>query len=91
MTGRYDLVLLEKTASVLRLQLTPKSEVGEILELAVSPDTFDLQSLLIRDPGGSVTQLNFEGVRRGLALDEDLFRFAPPAGVDIIIPVQGEP
>jgi len=84
LAGRYEVALLDSAEGAVRLRLTPTLEGGEILELAMSADTFDLVSVMIEDPAGSVTQVRFAEVERNETLDENLFRFAPPDGVDII-------
>lgn len=81
---RYELSLLDSPAGMVRLQLEPKAEVGETLELVMSADTFDLRSVVMTDPAGSVTRVEFEGVHRNVELNDGLFAFFPPAGVDVI-------
>jgi outer membrane lipoprotein carrier protein len=83
LTARYRLTLLEGD-SLVRIRLTPKADVGETLEIAMEPETFDLRSVVIRDPAGSVTFVQFDEVRRNVALDDALFRFTPPKGIDVI-------
>ncbi len=81
---RYDLALVESSPRIVRLRLTPKNAVGETLDLVLAADTFDLASVVIRDPAGSVTHVHFEDVRRNVLVERGLFDFAPPQGVDII-------
>ena len=81
---RYNLSLLDSSGGVVRLRLDPKAEVGETLELVMSADTFDLRSVVMIDPAGSVTRVEFEEVHRNVELNDDLFAFSPPAGVDVI-------
>ena len=81
---RYELSLLDSTEGMVRLRLDPKAEVGETLELIMSADTFDLRSVVMTDPVGSVTRVEFEEVRRNVELKDGLFAFSPPAGVDVI-------
>jgi len=84
LSARYNLSLLDSPAGVVRLLLTPKAEIGETLELAMSADTFDLRTVVMTDPAGSITRVEFDEVRRNVALDKELFAFDPPSGVDII-------
>jgi len=81
---RYELSLLDSTEGMVRLRLDPKAEVGETLELIMSADTFDLRSVVMTDPAGSVTRVEFEEVHRNVELKDGLFAFSPPAGVDVI-------
>jgi len=84
LTARYRLALVEGVDNLVRIRLAPKAEVGETLEVALAPDTFDLRSVVINDPAGSVTVVEFEQVRRNVKLDDGLFQFTPPQGTDVI-------
>jgi outer membrane lipoprotein carrier protein len=84
LADRYGMALLDSPDGTVRLRLTPNDQASEILELTVSDDTFDLVSVTIKDQAGSLTQVDFESVKRNAVLDDTLFRFAPPEGVDII-------
>jgi len=84
LTARYRLALVERGDSLVRVRLTPKADVGETIELAMAPDTLDLRSVIINDPAGSVTYVEFDDVRRNVSLDDTLFRFTPPEGTDVI-------
>jgi outer membrane lipoprotein carrier protein len=84
LTTRYRLALLDRGDGLLRVRLSPKADVGETLEVAVSPETLDLRSVVVNDPAGSVTVVEFDDVRRNVGLDPGLFRFTPPEGVDVI-------
>ena len=50
----------------------------------MAPDTLDLRSVIINDPAGSVTFVEFDQVQRNVKLDDTLFKFTPPAGTDVI-------
>jgi outer membrane lipoprotein carrier protein len=84
LTARYRLALVDRGDNMVRVRLTPKADVGETLELAMAPDTLDLRSVIINDPAGSVTFVEFDEVRRNIKLDATLFRFTPPEGTDVI-------
>jgi outer membrane lipoprotein carrier protein len=84
LTARYKLGLVEKGDGLVHVTLNPKADVGESLELAMAPDTLDLRSVIVKDPAGSVTVVNFANVQRNVPLDDSLFHFTPPAGVDVI-------
>lgn len=71
----------------LRLQLDPaKAEDGSLgaLILDVDPETYDVTAATIRDPLGNTTRVVLLGVERNGAVDESLFRFERPAGMDVI-------
>ena len=84
LAARYRLSLVESGDGLVRVRLSPKSDVGETIELAMAPETLDLRSVVINDPAGSVTYVDFDDVQRNVELDEGLFRFTPPAGIDVI-------
>ncbi len=44
----------------------------------------ELAAMELTDKLGQTTRLDFSGLSRNVPLDEKLFRFAPPAGVDVI-------
>lgn len=71
----------------LRLQLDPqKAEDGSLgaLVLEVEPKTYDVAAATIRDPLGNETRVDLKGMRRNEELDQTLFRFERPAGMDVI-------
>jgi outer membrane lipoprotein carrier protein len=71
----------------LRLQLDPqKAEDGSLgaLILEVDPQTFDVAAATIRDPLGNATRVDLKDMRRNEEVDETLFRFDRPAGMDVI-------
>ncbi len=81
---RYDLKLLSDDASAVSMRLTPKSGVGETLELLLDADTMDLRTVQITDPAGSVTSVEFNDVTRNVKLEAKLFSFEPPKDTDVI-------
>lgn len=83
---RYSLEFIDRTAESVRLRLVPREGAGETLDLELSSDTMDLRSVVVKDPAGSVTFVEFLDIRRNGELNSALFVFTPPAGVDIISP-----
>lgn len=83
---RYALDLVDETDETVTLRLSPKQGAGETLLLEMSADTMDLESVVVSDPAGSVTYVEFRDIKRNLAVDAGLFVFTPPDGVDIITP-----
>ncbi|RMF22861.1 MAG: outer membrane lipoprotein carrier protein LolA [Deltaproteobacteria bacterium] len=84
LTERYRLELLERNDRSVTVRLTPRADVGETLDVTLAADTLDLRSLVVRDPAGSTTYVEFDDVKRNVDLDPSLFSFQPPAGVDVI-------
>lgn len=63
--------------------LKPKAG-GDIIEMGLEPSTLDIRTLKLTDQLGDVTDLAFSDVKMGVALDDQLFVFSPPAGADIV-------
>jgi len=84
LSKRYNLAFTGRGEGTVRLRLVPREGAGETLDLEMSADTMDLRSVLVRDPAGSVTFVEFLDIRRNGEVDSALFEFAPPPGVDII-------
>jgi outer membrane lipoprotein-sorting protein len=78
--------LVDESDETVTLKLGLKEGVGETLLLTMAADTMDLRSVLVSDPAGSVTLVEFRDVQRNGTLDSSLFLFTPPDGVDIITP-----
>jgi len=71
----------------LRLQLDPaRAEDGSLgaLVLDVDPATYDVAAATIRDPLGNTTRVVLVDVKRNGTVDESLFRFERPQGMDVI-------
>ena len=81
---RFDVVLLENGSEQVRIRLEPRSEIGETLDLTLRAGTMDLVAVRVTDPAGSVTFVEFEGAERNVPIDQNLFEFTPPDGIDII-------
>jgi chaperone LolA len=86
LSQRYVLELIDETTDSVTLRLSPKQGAGETLDLQMSADTMDLESVVVSDPAGSVTHVEFHDIKRNVAVDAGLFVFTPPDGVDIITP-----
>ena len=82
----FNVSLTSETQEMYLLRLTPKKDPEAIglLSLAVSAETFDILQATITDPLGNTTRLRFANIDRTASLDETLFQFAPPSGVDVI-------
>lgn len=81
---RYHLSSSEKDQGTVALRLASRDESGEIIDLVISLDGFDLEAVVVTDPAGSITSTAFYDVALNEELDMDLFRFSPPSGVDVI-------
>jgi len=68
------------------LHLGPKDGskgVDEVM-LGVDPKTFAIAWARIRDPAGNLTTVRFTNMRRGVGLNDSLFKFQAPKGVDVV-------
>ena len=74
----------EENQYVLRLE--PKGELGGFGEVlvAVGRSTSDIDWVSVRDAAANVTTIRFSGMRKGVGVQESLFHFQVPDGVDIV-------
>ena len=66
------------------VKLIPKADGQQYtaVEIGLGPDT--LSAMRLTDNLGQVTELRFSGLQRNLALDDQLFVFEIPPGVDVV-------
>ncbi len=67
------------------LRLVPKKESGTLkaLRIVIDPQTHLIQEMWISDELSSRTHIRFRDIRVNQHLSPDLFRFEPPAGVEV--------
>jgi outer membrane lipoprotein carrier protein len=85
-TKDFTPTLHAQNAKTYTLRLTPKKDPEAIglLDLEVDAKTFDILQATIIDPIGNTTRVRFSNIDRKSSLDESLFRFTVPDGVDIV-------
>jgi len=68
------------------LNLEPKGDSGGFSEVlvGVSRATSDILWVSVRDAVSNVTSIHFSGMRKGVGVQESLFRFQAPDGVDVV-------
>jgi outer membrane lipoprotein carrier protein len=68
------------------LRLEPKGEAGGFSEilLGVSRSSPDIVWVSIRDAANNLTSLRFSNMKKGVGLEDSLFRLKIPEGVDIV-------
>jgi outer membrane lipoprotein carrier protein len=78
--------LTGETKETYSLRLLPKKDPEAIgsLDLEVHTKTFDITQATITDPLGNTTRLQFSNIDRKAPLNDSLFRFTIPPGVDIV-------
>jgi outer membrane lipoprotein carrier protein len=90
--GRVDqdftVTLQGETNQIYSLRLTPKQDPEAIglLDLEVDAKTFDILQATITDPLGNTTRVRFTNIDRKAPLDDTLFHFTTPPGVDVVEP-----
>jgi outer membrane lipoprotein carrier protein len=84
----FDATLARNEPEQWVLKLVPKQHDAGVgtLELGVRKADGSVAEARITDAVGTVTRILFSGERRNIALEPDLFRFAPPPGVDVVKP-----
>ena len=66
-------------------RLAPKQQGSDFEQVSLAFDRHgELAAMELRDKLGQVTVIEFGAVRRNAAVDQRLFRFEPPPGVDVI-------
>jgi outer membrane lipoprotein carrier protein len=73
------------------LELIAHSEESEFERVLLGLGGSELRLMIMEDAFGLRTELRFANIQRNPELDDGLFRFAPPAGVDVVGDPGGEP
>jgi outer membrane lipoprotein carrier protein len=69
------------------LRLVPRTDQGiGTLTLTVRKEDASVEEARVTDPLGTSTRLELSAERRNVPLGAELFRFAPPPGVDVVRP-----
>ena len=66
------------------VKLKPRSADSEFLEIHVGLANGNLKSMRLMDSFGQTTSIEFEQMQTNVPLEDTLFEFKPPAGVDVI-------
>jgi outer membrane lipoprotein carrier protein len=68
------------------LRLEPKGDLGGYSEVnvGVNRSTSDILWVSVRDAASNVTTIRFSGMRKGVGVQESLFRFQAPDGADVV-------
>ncbi len=70
---------------VLRLRLVPRKPQTDVDRATIDAEPGGrIRSILLEDVQGNRTRFRFEGVRENSGLDERLFRFVVPKGVEVV-------
>jgi len=83
----FEATLEREEADRWVLRLVPRHDEGiGTLTLVVHKPDAAVDEARITDPLGTITRIRLSAERRNVALDAALFRFTPPAGVDVVRP-----
>jgi len=75
---------LPSEAQVTRFELIPKDDQAQFDSMRVNLQGETILGFELMDNLGQTTHINFSQVRQNLKFRKSLFRFTPPAGVDIL-------
>jgi outer membrane lipoprotein carrier protein len=68
-----------------RLRLTPRRENAEVQQVVLEVDERNMiRALRVRDAQGSESRFQFEAIRENVGLEDRLFRFDVPRGVEVV-------
>lgn len=87
--GDYQLDLVPKkpTPVLARLQLTVSAAAVErFVRQGSLQDTFPVRASVVHDAGGNQTRIDYSRVRVNKGLDNGIFNFKVPAGVEVVKP-----
>jgi outer membrane lipoprotein carrier protein len=65
------------------VELTPKKSDMEYSTVYIGLENDVIKAMELRDPFGQSTQIVFENLRTNMIFDPKVFKFDPPAGVDV--------
>lgn len=84
----FQISVLTTNEHVHVLSLTPKHDADGVgsLVLEVSTLTFDIVQAVVTDPLGNITRLQFTNIDRDTPLEDSVFHFTIPPGVDLVEP-----
>ncbi len=80
----FDIVELGEAEGINWLELTPKSETSDFELVFLGLNEEGLAAMELRDNFGQATQIRFSDFEAGVELDDSLFVFEVPDGVDVI-------
>ncbi|ASJ75134.1 outer membrane lipoprotein chaperone LolA [Granulosicoccus antarcticus] len=80
----FDIVELGAVEAINWLELTPKSDTSDFEQIFIGMNEAGLAAMELRDNFGQATQIRFSDFQAGVKLDNALFEFQVPDGVDVI-------
>jgi outer membrane lipoprotein carrier protein len=88
----FEVSLAGEEGDRIELLLVPRKGEGELgrLRLTVDRPSFDIVGAEVDDPMGNVTRLRFSDIRRNTGVEDSVFQFVVPPGVDVVDAPIGE-
>lgn len=80
----FDIVPLGESEGIDWIELTPKSTSSDFEKVFIGLQGADLAAMELRDNFGQATQIKFSNFKAGVQLEDEVFEFEPPEGVDVI-------
>lgn len=80
----FDIVELGPAEGINWLELTPRSDTSDFELIFIGMNEEGLAAMELRDNFGQATQIRFSEFQAGVTLDDSLFEFKVPEGVDVI-------
>jgi outer membrane lipoprotein carrier protein len=84
---QFKITALEESDGISWVELLPIDGSADFEALYIGLNQSGLAAMELRDNLGQATQIRFKNFKPGVELDDALFNFVPPKGVDVI----GEP
>lgn len=80
----FDIKALGEADGINWVELTPKAETSDFELVFIGLNEAGLAAMELRDNFGQATQIKFSNFQAGIVLDDALFEFIVPDGVDVI-------
>jgi outer membrane lipoprotein carrier protein len=80
----FDIQALGEADGINWVELTPKAETSDFELVFIGLNEAGLAAMELRDNFGQATQIRFSNFESGIELDDSLFMFVVPEGVDVI-------
>ncbi len=77
---------LIENSEVIIVELKPKNSIAtlDFIQLAINPETFDFQQIILADSQGNHRVIEFQTMEYNLTLDEEQFHFEITPGMEVI-------
>lgn len=82
--GAFDIKVLGESDGINWVELTPKADTSDFELVFIGLNESGLAAMELRDNFGQATQIRFSNFETGIVLDDSLFEFVVPDGVDVI-------